>query len=131
MRALLDTNVLVRHLTGDPPSQARRATAFLRGPHELVLADLIVAELIYVLESFYERPRSEVATAARALLALPSVTVVDRDLLLRALEHYDSSRLDFAEAYLAAAAELWGIDRVVSFDRGLDRIATVQRVEQR
>ena len=129
MRALVDTNVLVRHLTGDPPSQARRATAFLRGPHELVLMDLVLAELVYVLESFYERPRTQVATAARALLALPSVTIVDRDLLLRALEHCEAARLEFAEAYLAAAAELSGIEGVASFDRALDRVTTVRRVE--
>ena len=127
--ALVDTNVLVRHLTGDPPSQARRATAFLRASHELVLPDLILAELVYVLESFYERPRGEVAVAARALLAFPSVNVVDRDLLLRALEHYESSHLDFADAYLAAAAELWKVDRVASFDRALDRITSVERIE--
>jgi len=129
LRALVDTNILVRHLTGDAPAQARRATEFLRGSHELVLTDLVLAELVYVLESFYERPREEVASAARALLAFPAIVVADRDLLLRSLEHYESNRLDFAEAYLAAGAELWGIDRVVSFDRDLDRVATIQRVE--
>ena len=129
MRALLDTNVLVRHLTGDPPSQARRATAFLAGDHELLLTDLVLAELVYVLESFYERPREEVAEAARSLLALPSIATVDSDLLLRSLELYESHRLDYAEAYLAAAAEVWDLDRVVSFDRGLDRVPSIKRVQ--
>lgn len=129
MRALLDTNVLVRHLTGDPPSQARRATALLAGDHELLLTDLVLAELVYVLESFYQRPRGEVAEAARSLLALPSIATVDSDLLLRSLELYESHRLDYAEAYLAAAAEVWDLDRVVSFDRGLDRVPSIKRVQ--
>ena len=129
MRALLDTNVLVRHLTGDPPSQARRATALLAGDHELLLTDLVLAELVYVLESFYQRPRAEVAEAARSLLALPSIAPVDSDLLLRSLELYESHRLDYAEAYLAAAAEVWDLDRVVSFDRGLDRVPSIKRVQ--
>lgn len=129
MRALVDTNVLVRHLTGDPPAQGRRATAFLRQSHELILADLILAELVYVLESFYERPREDIAGVARALLAMPSIAVVDHDLLLRSIELYEEERLDFADAYLAAAAELWGIGRVASFDRRLDRVASIERVE--
>ena len=129
MRALVDTNVLVRHLTGDPPAQGRRATAFLRQSHELILADLILAELVYVLESFYERPREDIAGVARALLAMPSIAVVDHDLLLRSIELYEEERLDFADAYLAAAAEAWGIGRVASFDRRLDRIASIERVE--
>jgi len=127
VRALLDTNVLVRHLTGDPPSQARRATALLAGAHELLLTDLVVAELVYVLESFYRQPREDVAEAARSLLALPSIATVDPDLLLRSLELYESHRLDYAEAYLAAAAEVWGVGRIASFDRGLDRVASIKR----
>lgn len=129
MRAFLDTNVLVRHLTGDPPAQAKRATALLRGSHELILTDLVLAEMVYVLESFYERPRSEIAEAARALLALPSIAVIDHDLLLRAVEFYEVARLDFAEAYLAASAELSDVKRVASFDRQIDRVKTVKRVE--
>jgi predicted nucleic-acid-binding protein len=129
MRALLDTNIIIRHLTGDPPSQAKRATAFLRGSHELVLSDLVLAEMVYVLESFYEVPRTEIAGMARSLLALPSIATGDHDLLLRAIEIYEVFRLDFAEAYLIAMAELSGIDHVASFDRQIDRVKSVQRVE--
>lgn len=125
---LLDTNVLVRHLTGQPLAQARRATKFLRGAERLELPDLIVAELVYVLESVYARPRSEVAAVSRAVLAMTAVEVVDERLLLRAVELYETHRIDFAEAYLAARAEA-GDGLVASFDRGLDRVASVQRVE--
>jgi predicted nucleic acid-binding protein len=128
-QAFVDTNVLVRHLTGDPPGQARRATAFLARSPELVLMDLVLAELVYVLESVYLRPRAQVAEAARSLMALPAIAVVDPDLLLRAIELYESERLHFAEAYLAATAELSGIGRVASFDRRLDRVSAIQRVE--
>ncbi|MGH2732053.1 MAG: PIN domain-containing protein [Actinomycetota bacterium] len=129
LRALVDTNVLIRHLTGDPPDLARRAIAFLGEANELILTDLILAEMVYVLESFYERPRSEVADLARSLLALPSIAVFDHDLLLRSLDLYEGDRLDFAEAYLAAMAELSGVATVASFDRALDRVASVRRME--
>jgi predicted nucleic-acid-binding protein len=127
--AFVDTNVLVRHLTGDPPAMATRATAFLREASELYLADLVVAETIYVLESFYELPREQVATTIRSLLAFDAISVVDRDVLLRAVEVYETDRLDFAEAYLVACAESTGIGRVVSFDRSLDRVSTIERLE--
>ena len=58
MSAFVDTNILVRHLTGDPPGQATRATRFLGEVDELVLVDLVVAEVVYVLESFYEVERA-------------------------------------------------------------------------
>ena len=125
----IDTNVLIRHLTGDPPELAARATAFLASAVELLLADLILAETVYVLESFYESPREQVAQAARSLLALSSVVVVDAALLLRTIEVYESDRLDFAEAYLVACAESTGVGRIASFDRSIDRVSTVHRVE--
>ena len=71
MSAFLDTNVLIRHLTGDSPGQAARATRLLSRAGQLLLPDVIVAE------------------------------VVDEPVLLRALEVYEVHRLDFADAYLA------------------------------
>ena len=49
LTAFVDTNFLIRHLTGDPPEMAARATALLAAGEDLLLADLIVAECIYVL----------------------------------------------------------------------------------
>lgn len=129
MSAFVDTNILVRHLTGDPPAMAARATAFLASEPELYLADLVVAETIYVLESFYKAPREQVAEAMRSLTAMRSIITVDPALLLRAIEVYEIDRLDFAEAYLVACAESTGIGRVASFDRAIDRVGTIERIE--
>lgn len=129
MSAFVDTNILVRHLTGDPTKMAARATAFLEIESELLLTDLVVAETVYVLESFYEAPRQQVAEAVRSLLALDSVVCVDPALLLRAVEVYETERIDFAEAYLVACAESTGVDKVASFDRSLDRVGTIERIE--
>jgi predicted nucleic acid-binding protein len=125
---LLDTNILVRHLTGEPEQQALRATAFLRDAVHLELAALIVAELVYVLESVYERTRPQVAALVRAVLAHPPVHAPEATRLLRAVELYETERVHFAEAYLAAVAEQ-GDGLVASFDRDLDRIDSVTRVE--
>ena len=129
MTAFLYTNILIRHLTGDPPGQAARATRFLAEADELLLADLIVAEVVYVLESFYEVERPRVAALVRAVIAFDAVSVVDEDLLLRAIEVYETERLDFADAYLVASAERTGVETIASFDRSIDRLTTVTRVE--
>jgi predicted nucleic acid-binding protein len=129
VRAFVDTNILVRHLTGDPPAMAARATAYLASADELLLADLIVAESVYVLGSYYEVPRQQVAEAMRSLIALDSIVTVDPALLLRAIEVYEVDRVDFAEAYLVACAESTGVGAIASFDRSIDRVTTVARIE--
>jgi predicted nucleic acid-binding protein len=127
--AFVDTNVLIRHLTGDPPAHARRATRFLERADELLLADLILAEVAYVLESFYELGRAQLADTLRAILAFPSIRVLDGELLHRSVEVYEVHRLDFADAYLVASAERTGIRVIASFDRSIDRVTTVRREE--
>ena len=129
MRAFIDTNVLIRHLTGDPPDLAARATQLISEAEELLLADLIVAEVVYVLESFYQVERSRIAEMVRAIVTFEAMRVVDDTLLMRATEIYEIDGLDFAEAYLVASAERSGVGIVASFDRSIDRVATVARLE--
>ncbi len=128
MTAFVDTNVLVRHLTGDPPEMATRATAYLESETELLLTDLVAAETCSC-SSRSTRHLATRAQAVRSLVALDSAVCVDPALLLRAIEVYETDRIDFAESYLVACAESTGVGRVASFDRSLDRVGTIARVE--
>ena len=129
MKAVLDTNVLVRHLTAEPSDQAARATAFLAGAEELLLSDIVVAELVYALEAVYRVERARVAELLRAVIAFPAIVVLDEGLLLRALELYEREKLDFVTSYLAASAERSGVEGVASFYNSLERVETVQLIE--
>jgi predicted nucleic-acid-binding protein len=93
---------------------------------QLLVTDVVFAECVFVLESFYETPRPQVATTMRALLAMPTVTVADQPVLLRSLEVYEQDRLHFAEAQLVAVAEASGVRRVLSFDKGLKRATSIE-----
>lgn len=126
---LLDTNILVRHLTREPEAQARRATALLASRQPLLLVDVVLAECVYVLRSVYRVEQSRVAQAMRALIRTPSVVMDDADLVLRALEVFDVHRLHFAEAYLVAVGEQRQAVGLASFDRSIDKVGTVTRLE--
>lgn len=114
-------------MTGDPPEMATRATVALGGDELLLLTDLVLAEGVYVLESFYEVERERVAELMRSAIALPTIQTVSPASLLRALEVYELDRLDFAEAYLVAQAEATGVNEILSFDRSIDKVETVAR----
>jgi predicted nucleic acid-binding protein len=129
LTAFLGTNVLIRHLTGDPPEMAERATDALASGRTLLLTELVFAECVYVLESFYEVARKQVAELMRSALALPTIKTLDSGSLLCALEVYELDQLDFAEAYLVAQAEATGVLEILSFDRSIDRIHTIRRRE--
>ena len=146
MSTLVDTNVLVRHLTGDPPEMAAAATRFLAEADDLLVVDLVIAEVVYVLESFYRVERARVAELVRSIVAFDAIRVQDEGLILRSIEIYEEHRLDYAEAYLCGCAEPLRThsrlarvpsgpgtagSSVASFDRSIDRVATIIRVEPR
>jgi len=106
---------------------AARATVALGAGEQLLLSDLIVAECVYVLESFYEVERARVAELMRSAIAFESIATAEPALLLRALEVYEVDRLDFADAYLVAQAESTGVGEVLSFDRSIDKVKSVTR----
>lgn len=108
---------------------AARATAALASGEQLLLTDPVLAECVYVLESFYEVERARVAELMRSAIAFESIATSDPALLLRALEVYEIDRLDFAEAYLVALAESTGVGVVLSFDRSIEKVKSVTRRE--
>lgn len=108
---------------------AGRATAVLASGEGLLLCDVVLAECVYVLASVYEVPRARVAHLMRAAIAHPGIMTIDTPVLLRALAIYEHERIGFADAYLAAQAEATGVGEVLSFDRSLDRVATITRRE--
>ncbi len=129
MTAFVDTNILIRHIISDPPDLAVRAGAFIDEADELLVPDLIVAETVHVLESVYELSRDEVAAFVRSVISYWSIRTQNPALLAKALDIYQDHRIDFAEAYLAAAAETTGVGAVASFDRAIDRVPTITRIE--
>ena len=126
MTVLIDTNVVIRHLTQEPADQGQAASRFLADCQSLWLTDVIAAEVVYVLQSVYRAPRETIATALRALLAMRSVVVERGSVLLRGIELYEREHLDFTDAYLVAFAEANGGAQIASFDQGIEK--TVRKV---
>lgn len=129
---LVDTNILVRFLTGDPPDLAGKARRLVAradaGEIVLLVLPVVVAETFYTLESFYEIERKLVASKLSALLQSRGIEAVESARVLDALKRCEQRGAHFADAYLAAsAAEL--NHPIGSFDRDFDKFKDVVRIE--
>ena len=114
MRAV-DTNVIVRYLTGDDPEQAAKARTVI-GQEAVFVPRTVLLEVEWVLRGVYALPVERVIPALRALAGLPGVSMEDAPLVAQAMEWAEAG-LDFADAlHLAAAGECEGF---VTFDRRL------------
>jgi predicted nucleic acid-binding protein len=129
---VVDTNVLVRFFTGQPPDMAAKAKNLVTqadaGDVVLEILPLIVAETVYTLESYYEMDRKVVATSLRTFLQSRGVKAHERERVLDALQRHHDTNVHFADAYLAATGAELGLS-VSSFDRDLDKFDDVTRVE--
>ena len=112
MRAV-DTNVVVRYLTGDHPEQAAKARAVIdRGP--VFASTTVMLESEWVLRSVYGFDGTEVAAALRSFSGLPNVSIESPVLLAEALDRAEKG-MDFANAlHLGSAARC---DAMLTFDR--------------
>lgn len=121
----VDANVLLRFLTGDPPELARRASGLLeeaeRGGVPLRVHSVVVAETVWVLQSFYGHSKGEISGALTPLLEHPALRVEGAGTVIWALEAMASTNVDFADALLAATARSRG-EGVASFDRDFRKL---------
>ena len=127
MTAYVDTNVLVRHLTGDDEALAARATAILSRREPMVLTPAVLLETAHVLRARYGCTRASVSTLLRAVVALPAIVCED-PVIPTALELHDERAIDLPDAILAAHALLMGPPQVVSFDADFDRVPGLVRM---
>jgi predicted nucleic acid-binding protein len=115
----IDTNLIVRYLTGDHPKQSPRARKLIDG--QPVFAPItVILEVEWVLRSAYGYRAAAVARALRAFAGLPTVTIEDGPAVATALDVAEKG-MDFADAlHLSKSAHREGF---ATFDRQLLKAA--------
>lgn len=130
-RRLVDTNLIVRYLTQDHEKHARSAGKLFeacdRGDLVIVVLPVVLAECVFVLESFYERAREDIASALGTLVSSPGVEIIELATHLDALDRYGKTKIHFVDCLIAATASAENI-AVSTFDHDFRKFADV-RVE--
>ena len=130
----LDTNVLVRYLTGDDPEKAKASFALLlrveRGEEAVMTSDIVIAETVYVLQSrTYGMPRERIRDLMEPIIESRGLRLPRKSLYARAFDLYCNNRISFADAYNAAFMQAHNITEVYSYDTDFDRVDGIRRVE--
>ena len=129
----LDTNIFLRHLTGDPQDQAQRATAYFerieRGEIKVITSDIVIFEVVFTLGRFYKKSKQEIKEALLPLLSLSNIHLEGKRKLSKVFELYTALNLPFADAYFVVYMERKKITEIISFDHEFDRVEGIQRHE--
>jgi predicted nucleic acid-binding protein len=132
-RAFVDANLILRYFTKEPPDMAEASlktfSAAQDGQIRLIITPIIVAEVVWVLESFYGYSNEQIAITTIQFLHSDGLEVIDLNILIQALSVYHEKNIDFADALLAASALSRGPTPIYSFDRHFDRISGITRCD--
>ncbi len=132
-KAFIDANVVLRYLTKNPPMMAEASlklfTAAQKGKISLRMISSTVAEVVWVLESFYSYSKSQIAETLTQFLFSDGLTVESLDLIIEALALYQERNLDFADALLSVVSLRNEHPIIYSFDHDFDRVTGITRLE--
>ncbi len=132
--AFVDANVFLRYLTNDDPEKANRVDSLLdraaAGEVRLLTTEMVLAEVVWVLESSFGLKNHQIAPMIKAILASPGIEVINGHFVARALDYYLSDNIDFIDGYIAAVMEKRKVTDIFSFDRKhMGRIKAITRKE--
>lgn len=130
----IDTNLFIRYLTNDDRQKADRVEKLLEQAKSakirLVTAELVIAEVVWVLESAYGLKNEEIAPMIKAILGTPGLEVTNKALVGKALNYYVAYNIDFIDGFIVALMERMNITDIYSFDkRHLQRVNKIRRLE--
>lgn len=130
-RLWVDANIILRFLTGEPEAMAKQVMQLMarveKGEVVLCISPLVLAEIIWVLKSFYKYSMGEISQAVLPLISANGIEVADRDMAVRAIELASDRNVDFIDAYLAVYAAQAG-ETVCTFDESDFKRLPVERV---
>jgi predicted nucleic-acid-binding protein len=123
----VDTNVLVRLIARDEPTQVRVAEEFVsKGAW---ISHLVLAETVWVLDSVYGLSREKLTVAVEMLLNHRELTLQDSDVVAEALESYRRrTAVDFSDCLVLGIAKKAGHIPLATFDRDFAKMEGVQRL---
>lgn len=130
----VDTNLFIRYFTNDDIEKANRVEELLDkaalGKVRLITCEVVMAEVVWVLESYYNLNKVQIAEHLEAILATPGLNVLNGKVVEKAVEYYLNENIDFIDAYIVSLMNRLNISSIYSFDKKhLKRIKSIKRLE--
>lgn len=133
MRYVLDTNVLLDFFIDRDDKKHRDCDDLMdminSGQVSVAILSVVMAEVAWVMRSFYNIKREDVSKTLSSLMQLKGVRVVEQYLWPQVFEDYSKTKVKFVDSMIANIRQIReGKWKVISYDRDFDKLG-VLRVE--
>lgn len=124
VKNLIDTNLIIRFLINDDPQKVAKVEKLLKDQdNKNIILDTVIAEIIWVLNSYYNLTKSDIIEKIAALIQVNTIEC-NSFLIGRALSIWREYNISYIDAYLASVAEL-GNMTLYSYDEKFQTISTI------
>ncbi|OGK19827.1 hypothetical protein A3D80_03910 [Candidatus Roizmanbacteria bacterium RIFCSPHIGHO2_02_FULL_40_13b] len=132
MKYLIDTNIFLRILTRDNEKSFKECVELIEaiksGIVDAITTTMVVAEVVWTLESFYRVNKSEVVTVVRDMVTTNGLKVIDGYGTIEALDLYNTNNIKFVDCLLASIPQVqkkeWAI---ISYDKEFDKLKIIRK----
>lgn len=122
---LVDTNIIIRFLLNDHPAFSLQAKDIIlkaqQGSLKLYLDEVVIAEIVWTLSSFYRIKRFEISDKLEEIVSQNWVINPKKDLILQTLALFRSSNLDYIDCWLFVVGKSLDIE-LATFDKALKKL---------
>ncbi|OGG17986.1 hypothetical protein A3D78_05895 [Candidatus Gottesmanbacteria bacterium RIFCSPHIGHO2_02_FULL_39_14] len=131
-KAILDTNIILRYLTNDIPSQAekvkRRFLEASKGKIQFEILSITVVEIIFQLENWYTLTKEEASLKVLTLFSPDWMIVREKEIIFEAINLYRLKNIDFVDLLVFVTAKNDN-RKLLSFDKDFDKLSPKIRME--
>ena len=114
---LIDTNIILRYILNDHTELSKKSIKILENKNVCIKIE-IIAEVVYILEKLYKIPRKEIVSALQVLFSYKNIEVIEKDVVLFALEIYKSKKIDLIDTILISYNKIRNFE-ILSFDKDI------------
>ena len=117
----VDTNVFLRFFVADVGVLYEKARRLFEkaenGEIKLITSEIVIAEIVWVLESYYDFNKVEIREVVETLIHSKGLKVFHSTLIEESMKIYTENNIDFIDAYNGVLMKNKGIKKVATFDK--------------
>jgi predicted nucleic-acid-binding protein len=129
----IDANIFIRYFVSDDSYKSKKVEELfqkiVRGEIECFTNQMVIAEIVWVLDKFYNMDRQLICDNIEFILNTPNLKVKEKNILIKAVNIYRNSNIDFIDAYNYSHILANDSDSIFSYDSHFDKLESIRRIE--
>jgi len=129
----IDANIFIRYFVSDDLAKSKKVEELFQkivaGETECFTSQMVIAEIVWVLDKFYNMGRQLICDNIEFVINTPNLKVKEKNIILKAVDIYRNSNIDFIDAYNYSYILANGADSIFSYDSHFDKLDSIERIE--